>query len=99
MRAQRSQAGHVFSGTAELFELYLLHVFHTFADVPLAELAQGIHLRLVGQTACLRAAAWPLVHTLALQGDVIVAKERDADSTRAHSTLLMTLKPAKWQAS
>ena len=41
MRAQRSQAGHVFSGMAELFELYLLHAFHTFADVPLAELAQG----------------------------------------------------------
>lgn len=41
MRGQRSQAGHVFSGMAELFELYLLHAFHTFADVPLAELAQG----------------------------------------------------------
>lgn len=48
MRAQRSRAGHVFSGMAELFELYLLHAFHTFADVPLDELAQGKHLRLVG---------------------------------------------------
>ncbi|KAK9809306.1 hypothetical protein WJX73_003160 [Symbiochloris irregularis] len=46
MRAQRSRAGHVFSGMAELFELYLLHAFHTFADVPLDELAQGKHLRL-----------------------------------------------------
>lgn len=65
MRAQRSRAGHVFSGMAELFELYLLHAFHTFADVPLDELAQGKHLRLVRSLlnrpgACL--SAWPWLH-------------------------------------
>ena len=55
MRAQRSQAGHVFSGMAELFELYLLHAFHTFSDVPLSELAHGSHMRQVGAMLCLLA--------------------------------------------
>jgi len=37
MRVLRSDAGRVWSGAAELFELYLLHTYATFADVGLME--------------------------------------------------------------
>ena len=38
MRGLRAEAGKVFSGLCEMFEMYLLHVFHNFSDVSLAEL-------------------------------------------------------------
>ena len=39
MRALRTESGRVFGGLCQLFELYLLHIFHTFSDVSLAELS------------------------------------------------------------
>ena len=39
MRALRTEAGCVFGGLCQLFELYLLHIFHTFSDTSLAELS------------------------------------------------------------
>ena len=38
MRGLRAEAGKVFSGLCEMFEMYLLHVFHNFSDISLAEL-------------------------------------------------------------
>ena len=40
-RPLRAAAPSIFEGLAELFELYLLHVFVTFGDVSLAELQQA----------------------------------------------------------
>ena len=37
MRILRADAGRVWSGAAELFELYLLHTYATFADVGLMD--------------------------------------------------------------
>ena len=33
LRPMRAQAARVLAGVAELFELYLVHTFHTFAEV------------------------------------------------------------------
>ena len=38
MRVIRSDAGRIWSGMAELFELYFLHTFHTFGDITIAAL-------------------------------------------------------------
>ena len=38
MRLIGSEAGRVWSGMAELFELYFLHTFHTFGDITILEL-------------------------------------------------------------
>ena len=38
MRVIRSDAGRIWSGMAELFELYFLHTFHTFGDIPITAL-------------------------------------------------------------
>lgn len=38
MRLIGSEAGRVWSGMAELFELYFLHIFHTFGDITILEL-------------------------------------------------------------
>lgn len=38
MHGLRAEAGKVFSGLCEMFEMYLLHVFHNFSDISLAEL-------------------------------------------------------------
>lgn len=38
MRVIRTDAGRIWSAMAELFELYFLHTFHTFGDIPIAAL-------------------------------------------------------------
>ena len=38
MRVIRSDAGRIWSGMAELFELYFLHIFHTFGDITITAL-------------------------------------------------------------
>lgn len=47
MRMLRTDSGKIYSCCCELFELYFLHVFHTFSDVPLAEIAGALPARQV----------------------------------------------------
>ena len=41
MRLLRTDSGKIYSSCCELFELYFLHVFHTFSDVTLVEIMCG----------------------------------------------------------
>ena len=58
MRMLRADSGKVYSGCCELFELYFLHVYHTFSDVPLAELASGRQTRQVHFSSTLSTSAF-----------------------------------------
>ena len=46
LRPMRAQASGVLAGVAELFDMYLVHTFHVFAGVSLADLASGSASRL-----------------------------------------------------
>ena len=46
LRPMRAQAAGVLGGVAELFDMYLVHTFHVFAGVSLADLASGNASRL-----------------------------------------------------
>ncbi len=57
MRALRTESGCVFGGLCQLFELYLLHIYHTFSDISLAELSspnrqQQVLTRLTAGFSC-----------------------------------------------
>ena len=41
MRLLPSDAGKIYCGCCELFELYFLHVFHCFSNISIAELLKG----------------------------------------------------------
>ena len=53
MRVIRSDAGRIWSGMAELFELCFLHTFHTFGDITIAALMSTQQQRQASDPHCL----------------------------------------------
>ena len=87
MSILRADAGRIHSGSCELFELYFLHVFHTFGDVPLTDVLHPRQARQVSSSC----GATESVSTLLTHHLQVVQGGADAMPVRLKNALVRIL--------